>query len=368
MTIELCGCYYFDPIWAQNVGSPVRTWLPKVDTIIQATISANAARTVLKQTFQNSSTTDIIDQLYYSFPLYDGVSIIGYDIHVQDRHIKGLVKEKGVARATYEAATWRGETASLFEQSSQAADVFTIKIGNVPPATTILVEIVYIGELKHDAEVDGIRFTIPTAIAPRYGSSAISASLPNISKSSTISITVDVSMPNGKHILKLSSPSHSVSVSPGMITTSPEDEPALSRASASLALSTAELGKDFVLLIELGKHLYTPMALLEKHPSWADQQALMITFVPRFEISPIRAEIVFVVDRSRSMRANISTLISALTVFLKSLPLGICFNICSFGNRHEFLWPKSQPYNQASLQDALASVSTFRVNLWWNGD
>jgi hypothetical protein len=33
----------------------------------------------------------------------------------------------------------------------------------------VKVGIEYIMELRHDAEVDGLRFTIPTSVAPRYG-------------------------------------------------------------------------------------------------------------------------------------------------------------------------------------------------------
>jgi hypothetical protein len=34
---------------------------------------------------------------------------------------------------------------------------------------SIFAEITYIGEPKHDDGIEGIRFTIPTMIAPRYG-------------------------------------------------------------------------------------------------------------------------------------------------------------------------------------------------------
>lgn len=40
----------------------------------------------------------------------------------------------------------------------------------MPPEATFVIDITYLGELNHDAEVDGVRFTISTTIAPRYGS------------------------------------------------------------------------------------------------------------------------------------------------------------------------------------------------------
>ena len=75
--------------------------------------------------------------------------------------IEGIIKEKEDASATYQAAVERNEPASLVEQ--QIDDVFSTSIGEYPPAgETVKVEI-------DDAKDDGLRFTIPTSIAPRYG-------------------------------------------------------------------------------------------------------------------------------------------------------------------------------------------------------
>ena len=50
------------------------------------------------------------------------------------------------------------------------------------------------------------------------------------------------------------------------------------------------------------------------------------------------------------------TLVAALRVFLKSLPVGIKFNICYFGTFHSFLFPVSQVYDQKCLDKALRSL------------
>jgi hypothetical protein len=54
-----------------------------------------------------------------------------------------------------------------------------------------------------------------------------------------------------------------------------------------------------------------------------------------------------------------TALVSALKVFLKSLPLGVRFNICAFGNRFKFLFPKSQAYNETNLGTAISFVDSF---------
>jgi hypothetical protein len=141
-----------------------------VSLAVHTHIVASTSRTLLTQTFVNPSK-DAAIELRYTFPLYDGVSVVGFVCTINnDRVIRGVVQERGEARKTYDDAVSKGQTAGLLEQLPDASDVFTTSIGNVPAGATIKVDITYLGELKHDAEADGIRFTIPTSIAPRYGS------------------------------------------------------------------------------------------------------------------------------------------------------------------------------------------------------
>lgn len=262
----------------------------------------------------------------------------------------------------YEAARSRGETAGLLEQLPEAADVFSTKLGSIPAGGSILVEISYVGELKHDAEVDGIRFTLPTAVAPRYGSQPRSVIAGKGVLDDGIDIIVDVSMGGSSLIQSVQSPSHPILVSIGKISTSRQDaQPIMHQASATLALGSTHLGKDFVLIVS-HRDIGIPTAFLEAHPSIPNQRALMLDLVPKFSLPPARPEIIFVADRSGSMASEIPTLISALKVFLKSLPVGVPFNILSFGSRYDFLWPNSRTYDSESHEEAMAHIECFEAN------
>jgi len=359
--VHFCGCWY--PMLASH-GYVQRQYLPQVELSTSTTILSTTSRTVLRQTFVNSNSGPL-SEVRYTFPLYDGVSVVGFRCAVGTKTIVGIVKEKQHARAEYQEAVERGETAGLLEQLPEASDVFTTSIGNVPAHEKVRVEIVYLGELKHDAETDGSRFTIPTIIAPRYGGTSLDSAHKiaetTVSDQGGIQISVDVILDEGSVIRGLQSPSHPIAVTMGRTATMHEDAFATNHASATLTLGSTELDKDFVLVL-LAKGNDTPRALLETHPSIPNQRALMTTLVPKFNIPNSSPEIVFVVDRSGSMEGKIDTLVAAMKVFLKSLPIGVKFNICSFGSRHTFLFKKSKTYDQSSLEEALQHLKSFKAN------
>ncbi|CAI6084885.1 unnamed protein product [Clonostachys chloroleuca] len=353
-----CGCFIF--VHHQ------RQYIPLVKTEARSLILANASRTSLTQTFVNPLKDRNLEELRYEFPLYDGVSVVSFTCTVNDRVIHGRVKERQKARETYDEAVRQGQTAGLLDQSLDASDVFTMRIGNVPAGSQVKIEIVYLGELKHDAEIDGLRFTLPTFIAPRYAASELVGTHGDSNAQATggLSVTVDAQLPVGSSIKTVQSPSHPISVQVGSCSTdSSTDEPSLQKASATLSLGSTEMDKDFILQLSATK-LGDPSAVLETHPTIPNQRALMATLVPKFNLPADKPEIVFVCDRSGSMGGGqqIPNLINALNTFLRSLPVGVKFNICSFGSSYEFLWPRSESYSQDSLNKAVNYVKTFSAN------
>ncbi|KAI2478421.1 VIT multi-domain protein [Pyrenophora tritici-repentis] len=355
--LGVCGCYIYDARACQ------RTYLPQVKLESHTTILSTASRTVMRQKFVNQSD-HTLKEIRYAFPLFDGISVVDFVCHIGQRTIYGLVKERREAKKTYDVAKTRGETAALLEQDPDAADVFKTTISNIPNGSSIFITIKYIQELNHDAEVDGIRLTIPSSIFPRYGYCP-----GNLQKRfgmvaiQGISITVDVCMPEGIPIRKIISQSHPIEVTLGSLSTSTIDEDvSISRGSAVLALQRIEFRHDFILRV-VAKDIGIPQAILKTHPTLPNQRALMTTLVPKFNLKTEKPEIIFIVDRSGSMSHQIPTLVSALKVFLKSIPVGCMFNICSFGSSHSCLWSESKGYNQETLEEAINCVDAFQADM-----
>ena len=91
----------------------------------------------------------------------------------------------------------------------------------------------------------------------------------------------------------------------------------------------------------------------------------MTTLVPQIgRMQGPKPEIIIVADQSGSMQGGrTTTLVAALRVLLKSFPVGIKFNICSFGSGYSFLWEKSHNYDENSLAEALKFVEGFGGHL-----
>ncbi|RWQ99385.1 von Willebrand domain-containing protein [Paecilomyces variotii] len=358
---SLCGCAY--------LSSRGLEYLPQVDLNVHSTILSSTCRTTLTQTFINPSKHEAIENVSYMFPLYDGVSVVAFSCHVGDRVLHGLVKERQQASAEYNQAVESGQTAGLLEQMTDASDVFRTKLGNIPADSKVVVAITYVGELRQDGQTNGVRFTIPSVIAPRYGNvrddqGAQSSTWSGLVQRGGLTITVDVMMEKGSVIRGLQSTSHPLAISLGRTSRSPDSvfEPHQASATLSLRKGQVLLERDFVMVVN-AEGQDQPVAFLETHPSIPNQRALMTSLVPKFGLPDNTPEIVFVIDRSGSMASNIPTLQSALRVFLKSLPVGVMFNICSFGSSYSFMWQRSKDVDAACLEAALDYVNTIASNM-----
>ncbi|KAI0429518.1 von Willebrand factor type A domain-containing protein [Xylaria sp. FL1042] len=358
----LIGCWY--P--SKNPEFPLqirRSYLPLSRLRVHTVIKDVASRTVLTQSFVNE-TDENLEDLVYSFPIYGGVTVVSFTAAIGDIQINGIVKDKQQARLEFKNDVAKGKVAALLEQLPEASDVFTTHIGNVPAGSSVMIELVYIGELNYDAQVDGLRLTIPSFIAPRYGATPeniLSSTLLSPVVQEAIQIIVDVQSPEGCPIHGIQSSSHPVAVNIGRTTDMPSEAFMPHRGSATLSLNCTSFDEDFVIMVNVA-NANVPKALLETHPTIPNQRALLVTLVPNFQLPPSPSEIVFIVDRSGSMSGKMGMVIQAMNTMLKSLRVGVKFNICSFGSHFSFMWPHSKPYNQMNLEEALEHVNTLDSN------
>jgi hypothetical protein len=297
------------------------------------------AQYTLVQSYVNP-LEDAAVEAVYTFPLYEGVAVCGFEAEVDGRKIVGRVQEKAAARKEYESARNAGKVASLLDE--ETPDTFQASVGNVPPATTVAIRITLVSEIKQDGDENQVRFVVPTTIAPRYGYGPVDEPM---DASATV-LSVNMSCAMSKAITSIQSPSHTIEVHLGAT----DDGFDPNRARVGLT-ADALLDRDLVIVVQaLG--LDEPRALVERHPK-DGTHAISLTFAPRFALNPIRSlELVFIVDRSGSMTGTpVRKAGAALELFLRSIPCeDHYFNVIGFGSHHEALFPKSVPYNAESLK------------------
>lgn len=333
--------------------------VPLLGVSVEAELKGFAARVTLSQRYRNDGETPL--EATYVFPLDESAAVCGFEALVDGRVIAGRVLEREKAFEVYDEAISAGHGAYLLDE--ERPDVFTASIGNLPPGKEVVVRLTTVSELR--AEGDGLRFTLSTTVSPRYAPAEDRRGVGRTPEETLnppvafrvpygLSLRVMLDMPSA--IRGVESPSHPVSID-------------LDGSHGTVTLGTAEtaLDRDFVLVVRLAES-GKPAVLVERAPDGT--HVAMLTFAPRFgeggtgAADAARGEIVFLVDRSGSMKgSSIEEARNALQLSLRSLPAGILFNIVGFGSTFEKLFPKSRPYDEKSLAEASAHVKTLAADL-----
>ena len=139
-----------------------RTELPLVSTDMQVAVRGPIAQVHHTQRFANPATTPI--EAVYVFPLPADAAIGAMTMRIGDRTIRAAIDRRDVARAAYDQARRRGQTAALLEQ--ERPNVFTQSVAGILPGEVIDVDLTYDVVL---APVDGwYELALPTVVGPRY--------------------------------------------------------------------------------------------------------------------------------------------------------------------------------------------------------
>ncbi|PVF90955.1 vWA-like protein, partial [Serendipita vermifera] len=210
-----------------------------------------------------------------------------------------------------------------------------------------------------------LRITMPTSIAPRYGSPPTNIPWWKPNNHNRFDLKVAIQM--NKDITSVSSPSHPIGLTLGCAEREPKGDFEPSKAFVYLGDSVF-LEKDIVIVIS-AQGLDIPRCSVER---WLASEgaeettdAYALTLVPKFDLPPLPSqEYIFLVDRSGSMGGGrMDSVKASLQIMLRSLPSrDTTFNIVSFGSRYSSLWPSSQMYSAESVKEASKHVDAFAAD------
>jgi Ca-activated chloride channel family protein len=116
----------------------------------------------LRQTFLNTYASRL--EATYIFPLPARAAVTSFVMRTSTRELIGELKERGEAREAYDQAIARGQQAAIAEE--ERAEVFTMRVGNIPAGERVEVELTLSGPLSMADELATFRF--PLVVAPRY--------------------------------------------------------------------------------------------------------------------------------------------------------------------------------------------------------
>lgn len=239
--------------------------------------------------------------------------------------------------------------------------MFSISVGNIAAKETVTVNLSYINVLIDDDIVSGpnntkihqLRFMLPRAYLQRPGQPPTDKINSGV-KHENVPFTLDVTIQQAGRIYNVLGTSAQLNRHPDG---SFNENFASVHVEYSPALNATAKSTDIVFVIE-AEGLDRPRAFIEPHPSPSRAStAIALSYMPtRLIPSELGMEFIALVDRSSSMGGvKLEMTQSALRLLVKSLPQrNTTINFFSFGSKVDSLWPSGIPYDDISVDKAIA--------------
>lgn len=299
-----------------------------------------AFEATLHQSFVNSTGNHA--EIIYNFPLPWGADLLALEAQVGDKCFTGAVIGRQVSEAKYEEAISEGDSAILLERN--AGNDYTLNLGGIKPNEKVAITVRY-GQLIRFSK-SGLRLSIPTVIAPRFGDPMVDGGLrPHQVTESSIDAEYGLDLSINLHgdwaDAGIESPSHSIKV--GKITDGVR----------TISLSKeAFLDRDFVLSLDKPEQGAVVMVV----PDYANEGSTMVMAAFRPDMAGTTGKHVNVkilVDCSGSMEGDsIDAARDSLQAFVEGLNEDDHFSLSKFGSlfmhRSKGLWKATEPAKRAA--------------------
>lgn len=342
---------------------------PVLTTDVQMTISGLVVRATVRQQFKNDSA-EWAEGLYV-FPLPEQAAVDHLSMHIGERIIEGVIKERGEAKQTYEKAKSEGKRASLVEQ--ERPNIFTTSVANIGPGDDITVEIQYQQTLHYDQGQFRVRF--PMVVGPRYipgiangetgrsfdgngwatntnrvpDASRITPPVLNPTHVSLNPVSLMIDLTPGFPLAHLESRYHAIQ-------TQEHD----GRYTITLAEGPVPADRDFELMWQPANG-HAPTAALFTETKEGKGHALVMVMPPAaaaVQGRRIPREVIFIIDTSGSMHGHsIEQAKAALQLAVARLSVEDRFNIIQFNSTMDALFSEAVPATQKNIAMAVQYVS-----------
>ena len=289
----------------------------------------------IEQMYKNN-TKDVLE-VEYTFPIVETAAVVGFEINVGDKVLKGVCKETSEAKKEYTENLVKGNSSYLMEQESD--NIFRISVGKIAADEEVNIKIKYID--KFDIADNTITVLMPTLVTPRYKSKITDKLFYG-----KVDYTVDfnINIDRALNVNSIECKSHKFKL-------------VEEKDFQKVEVLNYDMSKDFKLEINLKNEL-TSNAITSKTRDGKDM--VYLSFMPEIDTSyeDDAKDYLFIVDVSGSMSGNkIAETKKAVIECLKNLDEGDKFNIVPFESRFEAMSIESLEYNEENLNKAIEYVS-----------
>lgn len=292
----------------------------------------------IEQVYKNN-TKDVLE-VGYTFPIVETATVVGFEINVGDRVLKGKCKEKGEAKKEYQRNIVKGNSAYMMEQETD--NIFKISVGKIDRDEEVKIKIQYVD--KFEITDNTIQVLMPTLVTPRYKSKITSKLVYG-----KVDYTIDFNININKTINR-----KSISCSSHKINVIDEDK------RERVEVLNYDLSKDFKLNIELKNEL-SSNAITSKTRDGKDM--IYLSFMPEIlnSYEDSEKEYLFIIDVSGSMLGEkLKETKHAVIECLKQLDTGDKFNIIPFESDFEAMNIKSIEYNEENMEKAIKYINSLK--------
>jgi Ca-activated chloride channel family protein len=293
----------------------------------------------ITQTFLNQEQVNL--EAIFTFPVPLEAVLLGVAVEIDERLLEGRVMPRAEAEEDYENAIVAGDGAVRLQQAGVGR--FTVNVGNLLPGQRA--RLAYRYGLLGTWSADTWRLSIPTTLAPRYGSAQAAGlqphQVPEVSVTADHRFTLDLTLGGALASASVDSPSHALRI----VTEGPSQR-------VGLAAECAPLDRDLVLLMRAPDAARTAQALVAQDGDGAVALVSLQPSLPRV-IGPAGRDLVVVADCSGSMAGvSIAQTRDALAAILDRLTPVDRINLIAFGSRPRAVFPTLRPVGGPVLQQA----------------
>lgn len=326
---------------------------------VESTLTDLFAHTRLTQRFINTEDGPI--EAVYTFPTPHGAVFLGLEVTIGEKTLKGVVMPDAKADRGYEEAIQDGDAAVLLREVEPG--LYSVSVGNILPGEPITLTYTYAEQLSWQGK--SLRLTIPTTIAPRYGSpSAIGLAAHELVEhafGTGYALSLAINVMGELSACTVASPTHGI-----------QTRSAASHVSVALAAGDTAMDRDFVLTLTATEAIHTRGVIAQNLTAAGEvraQDAQWVAdvgfYMPITESAQARDGLFhLIIDCSGSMGGDsIHQAKVAAQEIVDGLEPQERFNLTAFGSHPMTLFDDPMPITDDTLARARKFVSSLDANM-----